>query len=140
MRADVDSWPTGRLLSVAARMAESRFDTFLPGLDLTPAGLITLHPLAGGPPPQRELARRSRVTDQTISRTIERLARTGHVLRTTDARDRRRTQIASTALGTEALTAARLEERRSERLFGAVDDYHHFREQLIRLIDAAGDR
>ncbi|MDP9793747.1 DNA-binding MarR family transcriptional regulator [Catenuloplanes nepalensis] len=140
MRADVDSWPTGRLLSVAARMVEARFDDFLAGLDLTHAGLITLHHLADGPLPQRELARRSHVTDQTMSRTIERLARTAHVARTMDPADRRRTQVAITPLGTAALAAARDEERRSDRFFGAVDDYDHFRDQLIRLIETAADR
>ncbi|MDR7276447.1 MarR family winged helix-turn-helix transcriptional regulator [Catenuloplanes atrovinosus] len=140
MRGDVDSWPTGRLLSVAARMVEARFDAFLAGLDLTHAGLITLHHLVGGPLPQRELARLCRVTDQTMSRTIERLARTGHVERALDAADRRRTRVAITTLGAEALAAARLEERRSERFFGTVDDYDRFRDQLIRLIEAAGDR
>ncbi|MDR7320029.1 MarR family winged helix-turn-helix transcriptional regulator [Catenuloplanes sp. NPDC020197] len=139
MRADVDSWPTGRLLSVAARMVEARFDDFLTGLDLTHAGLITLHHLAGGPLTQRDLARRSRVTDQTISRTVDRLARTGHIARTTDASDRRRTLVAITPLGADALAAARDEERRSDRFFGAVDDYDHFRGQLIRLIEAAGE-
>ncbi|GAB7045982.1 MarR family winged helix-turn-helix transcriptional regulator [Catenuloplanes indicus] len=140
MRADVDSWPTGRLLSVAARMVEARFDDFLAGLGLTHAGLITLHHLADGPLPQRELARRSRVTDQTMSRTIDRLARTGHITRSTDPADRRRTVAVITPLGTRALTAARDEERRSDRFFGAVDDYDHFRDQLIRLIESAGNR
>lgn len=139
MRADVDSWPTGRLLSVAARMVEARFDDFLAGLDLTHAGLITLHHLADGPLPQRDLARRSRVTDQTMSRTIDRLARTGHIARTMDPADRRRMLVAITPRGTEAVTAARDEERRSNRFFGAVDDYDHFRDQLIRLIEAAAE-
>lgn len=143
VRADVDSWPTGRLLSVAARMVESRFDRFLAGVDLTHAGLIALHHLVGGPLSQRELAHLCRVTDQTISRTIEKLARTGHVARTPDGRDRRRTLVAITPKGVEALAAARAEERRSEQLLGAVQDYDHFRHQLITLITVAaepGDR
>ncbi|MEU7903547.1 MarR family transcriptional regulator [Actinoplanes sp. NPDC049118] len=139
VRADVDSWPTGRLLSVAARMVESRFDRFLAGWDLTHAGLIVLHHLVGGPLSQRELAHLCRVTDQTMSRTIERLARTGHVDRTADGRDRRRTLVEITTAGMDALTAARLEERRSEQLLGAVDDYDHFRHQLITLITAVAE-
>ncbi|MFC4066454.1 MarR family winged helix-turn-helix transcriptional regulator [Actinoplanes subglobosus] len=134
MQDDVESWPTGRLLSVAARLVEGRFEQFLAGLGLTHAGLIALHHLAGGPLSQRELAQLCRVTDQTISRTIERLARTGHADRTADGRDRRRTVVTITAAGAEALAVARREEQRSEDLLGAVDDYHHFRQQLITLI------
>jgi DNA-binding MarR family transcriptional regulator len=136
LRSDVDSWPTGRLLSVAARLVEGRFDRFLAGWHLTHAGLIVLHHLVAGPLAQRELARLCRVTDQTMSRTIERLARTGHVARTPDGRDRRRTLTAITADGMDALAAARREERQSEQLLGAVEDYDHFRRQLITLITA----
>ncbi|QFZ19004.1 hypothetical protein [Saccharothrix syringae] len=39
VRADVDSWPTGRLLSVAARVVQGRFDEVLAELGLTHAGL-----------------------------------------------------------------------------------------------------
>jgi DNA-binding MarR family transcriptional regulator len=138
VRADVASWPTGRLLSMAARMVESRFEGFLAGLELTHAGLICLHHLAGGPLSQRELAQLCRVTDQTMSRTIERIARTGHAERTSDTRDRRRTVVTITGKGIEALAAARAEERLSEQALGAVDDYHRFRQQLITLITVAG--
>ncbi|MEU4689232.1 MarR family transcriptional regulator [Actinoplanes sp. NPDC023714] len=127
---DVDSWPTGRLLSAAARMVESRFDRFLTDLDLTHAGMIALHHLEGGPLSQRELAHLCRVTDQTMSRTIERLNRTGHVARTPDASDRRRTLVVITGKGREALTAARDEEKRFERDLG----YDTIRPQLIALI------
>ena len=137
VRADVDSWPTGRLLSVAARVVESRFDEVLNGLGLTHAGLIALHHLADGPLAQRELATLCRVTDQTMSRTIERLNRSGHVTRGSDARDRRRTLVEITPTGRDVLAAARREEKESESLLGAVDDYDHFRRQLITLIAAA---
>ncbi|MEU4443219.1 MarR family winged helix-turn-helix transcriptional regulator [Actinosynnema sp. NPDC050801] len=137
VRADVDSWPTGRLLSVAARVVESRFDEVLNGLGLTHAGLIALHHLADGPLAQRELATLCRVTDQTMSRTIERLNRSGHVTRGSDAHDRRRTLAEITPTGRDVLAAARREEKESESLLGAVDDYDHFRRQLITLIAAA---
>ncbi len=137
--SDVDTWPTGRLLSVAARVVESRFDRFLAERDLSHAGLIALHHLAGGPLAQRQLAQLCRVTDQTMSRTIERLARTGHVERAPDDQDRRRMLVVITPAGTDALAAARLEERKSEQLLGAVEDYDHFRQQLITLITLATD-
>ncbi|WP_367130311.1 MarR family winged helix-turn-helix transcriptional regulator [Saccharothrix sp. HUAS TT1] len=137
VRGDVDSWPTGRLLSVAARVVESRFDEVLNGLGLTHAGLIALHHLADGPLAQRELATLCKVTDQTMSRTIERLDRSGHVSRGSDVRDRRRTLVEITPSGRDVLVVARREEQESEALLGAVDDYHHFRRQLITLIAAA---
>lgn len=140
MRSDVDTWPTGRLLSVAARVVEARFDHYLAGLDLTHAGLIALHHLADGELSQRQLAKLCRVTDQTMSRTIERLGRTGHVVRELDPDDRRRTIVGITGLGATALAAARTAERESERLLGSVEDYDHFRHQLISLIAIADGR
>lgn len=134
MRADIRSWPTGRLLSVAARLVESRFHDFLAAHGLTHAGLIALHHLAEGPLAQRELARLSRVTDQTMSRTIEHLRRAGYLAKKTDDRDRRRILVEITSSGRKILDLARHEERGSDHLLGAVDDYNHFREQLIKLI------
>ncbi|MFB9680601.1 MarR family winged helix-turn-helix transcriptional regulator [Streptosporangium vulgare] len=134
MRADIRSWPTGRLLSVAARMVEARFHDFLAAHDLTHAGMIALHHVVDGRLAQRELATLCRVTDQTMSRTIEGLHRAGYVVRGTDERDRRRTLIEITPAGREVLETARREERGSDVLLGAVDEYDHFREQLIKLI------
>lgn len=140
VRADVHSWPTGRLLSVAARMVEGRFDAVLAGLDLTHAGMITLHHVVTAPLAQRELAVLCRVTDQTMSRTAERLERSGFLRRYPDEHDRRRTLVAITPAGRKVLRAARREERESEVLLGAVDDYDRFREQLIALIAVAADQ
>ncbi|MER5647581.1 MarR family transcriptional regulator [Streptosporangium sp. NPDC002524] len=134
MRADIRSWPTGRLLSVAARMVEGRFHDFLAAHGLTHAGMIALHHVVDGRLAQRELATLCRVTDQTMSRTIEGLHRAGYVVRGTDERDRRRTLIEITPAGREVLETARREERGSDVLLGAVDEYDHFREQLIKLI------
>ncbi|MBK1783617.1 winged helix-turn-helix transcriptional regulator [Prauserella sp. ASG 168] len=122
---------------MAARLVEKRFDDVLAGHGLTHAGLISLLHLADGPRSQRELATLCRVTDQTMSRTVEHLDRTGHIVRTQDRHDRRRVSVKLTAAGRRVLTAARREERESELLLGAVDDYDHFRGQLIALINAA---
>ncbi|MBG0826662.1 winged helix DNA-binding protein [Planomonospora sp. ID67723] len=130
------SWPTGRLLSVAARVVEGRFHEFLAARGLTHAGLIALHHAAEGRLPQRELAALCRVTDQTMSRTVEHLRRSGYVVKETDARDRRRTLIEVTAAGLRVLAEARRQERDSDGLFGELEDYAVFREQLIRLISA----
>ncbi|AXB47926.1 MarR family transcriptional regulator [Amycolatopsis albispora] len=138
---DVSSWPTGRLLSVAARVLESRFDDVLARHNLTHAGLIALHHLAGRPRSQRELAMRCRVTDQTMSRTIERLRRNEFVARAHDPADRRRSIVRLTEAGERVLATARREERESELLLGVIDDYEHFRGQLLKLIrHASPDR
>lgn len=99
MRADIRSWPTGRLLSVAARMVEGRFHDFLTAHGLTHAGLIALHHVVEGRLAQRELATLCRVTDQTMSRTVEGLHRAGYVERATDERDRRRALVEITPAG-----------------------------------------
>lgn len=65
-----------------------------------------------------------------MSRTIEHLDPGGHVVRSQGAKDRGRTSVKITP-------AARSEERESDTLLGAVDDFEHFRRQLIALIAAA---
>ncbi|MGW5720244.1 MarR family winged helix-turn-helix transcriptional regulator [Amycolatopsis sp. NPDC003865] len=87
---DLSTWPTGRLLAVAARLVEHRWTAVLEGMGLTHAGLIALHTLRDGPLPQRTLAQRCQVTDQTISRTLDRLGKAGFVTRTPDPADARR--------------------------------------------------
>ncbi|CAM3355543.1 MarR family transcriptional regulator [Kibdelosporangium persicum] len=138
MRADVRSWPTGRLLSVAARVVEGRFTDFLASHDLTHAGLIALHHLTDRPRAQRELAVLCRVTDQTISRTLNHLERVAYIRRRPDAGDRRRILATITAKGRKVLAKARREERESDLLLGAIDDYDNFRDQLLKLILLAG--
>ncbi|MER7504500.1 MarR family winged helix-turn-helix transcriptional regulator [Nonomuraea pusilla] len=134
IRADIGSWPTGRLLSVAARLVEGRFHDFLAAHGLTHAGLIALHHLTGGRLTQRELAAACRVTDQTMSRTIEHLRKAGYISKRADARDRRRVLVAMTPAGARVLAHAREKERDSGDLLGAVEDYDRFRQELIRLI------
>ncbi|MEV0389330.1 MarR family transcriptional regulator [Nonomuraea sp. NPDC050643] len=132
--AEIDTWPTGRLLSVAARLVEGRFHEFLAAHGLTHAGLIALHHLVDGPLTQRELAGLCRVTDQTMSRTIGHLRRAGFVGTHADGRDRRRVLVTITGTGSETLELAHEAERSSEQLLGAVEDYEGFRRELVRLI------
>lgn len=77
----MDEWPTGRLLSTAARLVEHSWEDILRSQNMTHAGLISLHTIADRPASQRDIAKASRVTDQTISRTIDRLERAGYVTR-----------------------------------------------------------
>ena len=72
-------WSLGRLLSTAARLVEHDWNAWLAERGLTHAGLLALHALDEGPLTQRRLAAASRVEEQTMSRVLDRLERTGHV-------------------------------------------------------------
>ena len=91
----------GRLLSTAARLVEHEWNAALARLDLTHAGLLTLHALVAGPHTQRQLAGLSYVEEQTMSRVLDRLERSGYVTRERDARDRRRMRSEERRVGKE---------------------------------------
>src|ERR1700709_257014 len=95
----MSEWPTGRLLSRAARLVAHAWAEALEKQGLTHAGLIALHLLDAGPLSQTELAKRARVENQTMSRTIERLEREGFVARRADSMDRRRQVVTRTDAG-----------------------------------------
>lgn len=103
---DLETWPTGRLLSAAARLVEHAWNAHLARWDLSHAGLAALHVLLAGPLTQRELAARVQVEDQTMSRTVERLERSGYVERHRDPDDRRRIVVSLTADGRAACLRA----------------------------------
>jgi DNA-binding MarR family transcriptional regulator len=128
---DLHTWPTGRLLAVAARLVEHRWAAVLDGMGLTHAGLIALHTLREGPLPQRTLAQRCQVTDQTMSRTLDRLARAGFVTRTPDPADARRHLTRLTARG----RAVHEEAVRAEpALLGTLGEDEAFRAGLLDVI------
>lgn len=128
---DLSSWPTGRLLAVAARLVEHRWAAVLDGMGLTHAGLIALHTLRDGPLPQRALAQRCQVTDQTMSRTLDRLAKAGFVTRTADPGDARRHLAELTAHGRAVHERAVQAE---PALLGVLGDDDTFRAGLLELI------
>ena len=99
-------WPTGRLLSAAARRVEKEWNTHLAGWDLNHASLPVLIHLLAGPRSQRELAAANDVTEQTMSRVVARLVRSGYVVRTVDPGDRRRLEVTITDAGQAACRAA----------------------------------
>ncbi len=138
---DLSTWPTGRLLAVAARLVEQRWVTVLAGLGLTHAGLIALHSLRDGPLSQRTLAQHCQVTDQTMSRTLDRLAKAGFVTRTPDPADARRHLTALTPPGRAVLDRAVRAEREDPGLLGGLGDDDAFRARLLTLIAglSAGD-
>lgn len=104
--SDPQDWPVGRLLSAAARRVEREWDAHLGAWDLTHAGVPVLAHLLAGPRSQRELATASGVTEQTMSRVIARLERTGHVVREAHAADHRRVAVSITPAGRAALVEA----------------------------------
>ncbi len=133
---DVDAmagWPTGRLLSTAARLVEHAWIEALEKLGLTHAGLIVLHLLDAGPLSQTELARNARVEVQTMSRTLERLEREGYVIRERHPRDGRRHVVTRSASGEHVWSKARTLEA---DFFPAGADNPEMRAALLRIIAA----
>lgn len=128
-------WPTGRLLVTAARLAEHAFSAHLATHDITPAGLGVLHALADGPRSQHDLAARCRVRAQTMSRTVERLERSGYVLRVRDEADRRRLLVERSRRGTRAYADIERAELPAFAGLGPVLDDSRFRGQLLAIID-----
>jgi DNA-binding MarR family transcriptional regulator len=99
-------WPVGRLLSAAARRVERDWNAHLASWDLNHASQPVLVILLRGPRTQAELAAACDVTEQTMSRVLARLERSGYVTRTAHATDRRKHQISATDAGRTAVLAA----------------------------------
>lgn len=136
MSDSLDSWPTGRLLSMAARLVEHSWNDALEQRGLTHAGLIALHFLDSGPLSQTDLARSARVENQTMSRTVERLEREGFVRREADARDRRRQIVTRTDAGTEAWASTRTLEA---EVFPQLERPAELRTQLLEIIQHSSE-
>jgi DNA-binding MarR family transcriptional regulator len=134
--AAMEVWPTGRLLSTAARLVEHAWAQALDERGLTHAGIIALHLLDAGPLSQTELARTARVENQTMSRTVERLEREGLVERQPDPTDRRRHVVTRTAAGLEAWTATRSLEA---EVFPKMDDQARLRATLLQIIRSSSE-
>jgi DNA-binding MarR family transcriptional regulator len=132
----MDAWPTGRLLSTAARLVEHAWAQALDERGLTHAGIIALHLLDAGPLSQTELARLARVENQTMSRTVERLEREGLVAREPDPADRRRQVVTRTAAGVEAWTATRTLEA---EVFPELGDQATLRSTLLEIIRSSSE-
>lgn len=130
----MSDWPTGRLLSTAARLVEHAWAEALEAQGLTHAGLIVLHLLDSTSLSQKELAARARVQTQTMSRTIERLEREGFVRREPDALDRRRQVVTRTDAGRVVWERTRTLEA---QVFPALNDPDSLRETLLNIIGAS---
>lgn len=103
---DPAGWPVGRLLSAAARRVERDWNGHLDSWDLNHASQPVLVILLRGPSTQAQLAALCEITEQTMSRVLARLERSGYLTRTAHATDRRKQVITITAAGREAVLAA----------------------------------
>lgn len=135
---DPTRWATGRLLSTAARLVEHRWNEGLATFGLTHAGFGVIAHLMGGPLSQHEIAGRTKVEDQTMSRTLDRLERQGHIERAQDATDRRRRIVSVTDDGREAFTTvarSQLDRELVDQRIAEHCDLTSFRAALLALMD-----
>ncbi|WP_024794367.1 MarR family winged helix-turn-helix transcriptional regulator [Tomitella biformata] len=132
---EIEDWSTARLLVTASRMLEHTWELLLREHGVTHAGYTILEEcLIDGAQPQRKLARSCRVTDQTISRTIERLERKDLVSRATDPSDERRQLVSITEAGRQVYARVVADVRESDALSDAVADSAELRKLLLRMI------
>lgn len=132
---DLLEWPTGRLLSMAARLVEGAWAQRLADQGLTHAGLLVIHELtAESAVAVHELASRSQVTPQTMTRTIDRLERDGLVARRRAADDRRRVEVSLTQAGRHAYAEAVDMSAAEPDLLGDVVDLPALRDNLLAII------
>jgi DNA-binding MarR family transcriptional regulator len=130
---DVDAWATGRLLSSAARLVEHEWNAHLARWDLNHASLAVLHVLTARPLTQRELAAAVQVEDQTMSRTVERLERSGYVERHRDDADRRRLVVSLTDEGRRTCQHAG-DRSVAEGFFDGLANVERLRADLVAII------
>lgn len=130
---DIERWPTGRLLSTAARLVEHAWDENLRSIGLTHAGVIAMEVLAAtGPITQTMLAQIVRVQAQTMGQTLNRLEAHGHITRQRSSEDRRMHVVSLTDAGTDALERA--VESEQQVLAEVSIDTSMFRQELKVLV------
>lgn len=130
---DIERWPTGRLLSTAARLVEHAWDENLRSIGLTHAGVIAMEVLAAtGPITQTMLAQIVRVQAQTMGQTLNRLEAHGHITRQRGSEDRRVHLVSLTDAGTDALERA--VESEQQVLAQVSIDTSMFRQELKVLV------
>ncbi|WP_120519570.1 MarR family winged helix-turn-helix transcriptional regulator [Arthrobacter celericrescens] len=136
---DIERWPTGRLLSTAARLVEHDWNEKLSSLGLTHAGVIALEVLAvKGPITQVLLAQIVRVQAQTMGKTLSRLEAHGYIERSRSLSDRRSQIVCLSEAGTQVLDAAERLER--EVLRDSPVDATALRGELTILVRALSEK
>ena len=129
-------WPTGRLLSAAARRVERAWDVYLSRWSLSHASLPVLAVLMGGQRSQRQIAAHLGVTEQSTSRMVASLERLGYVTRSRHPQDRRRHTVQITAAGQRALVELNMRDA-VDSLVGhdlSDDELVDLRRLLIRFL------
>jgi DNA-binding MarR family transcriptional regulator len=119
---------------VSAGWVWGNWNSWLASHGMTHAGLLALHALGTGPHTQRELAAASMVEEQTMSRVLDRLERSGHVTRERDPADRRRLIVRPTTAGQQAYRAAIDADVANTIITRRLDEPEAFRRMLIQLI------
>ncbi len=133
----VESWPLSRLLITASRLVEHDIADQLRPYHLTHASFGVLALVHSAPMSQRDLAHATRVEEQTISQTVDRLERMGMVTRERDPHDRRRFLITVTGEGRRAFRHATRHDRAEQALEG-LPEADHLRAALAELIRRLG--
>lgn len=135
---DMDQWPTGRLLSTAARLVEHAWNERLATIGVTHAGIIALDVLAAqGPMTQARLAGIVKVQAQTMGKTLARMEAHGHVRRVRNTLDRRSHLVSLTEAGREAIGEAHtMEEGLLDR---SGSNPEELRASLRKVIRSLGD-
>ncbi len=133
---DLARWPTGRLLSTAARLVEGAWTARLAEQGLTHAGLMALHELGhDAPMAVHDLAARCQVTPQTMTRTVDRLERDGLVERNRALADRRSVEVSLTEPGRAAYGQAVDMSAAEPDLLGEVVDLPLLRANLVAIVE-----
>ena len=131
--APVQTWTLSRLLITASRLVEHHIAEQLRPYHLTHASFGVLALVSRGPISQRELAHATRVEEQTISQTVDRLERLGMVTREKDPTDRRRFLVTMTDAGREAFR-----HDHAEQALAGLPEADQLRSALSTLIEAMG--
>ena len=133
-----EAWPTGRLLSAAARRVERAWNSYLERWGLSHASVPVLVVLTRGPKSQREIAANMHVAEQTMGRILRHLQEQGYITRERHTNDRRRRVVALTGNGREALEE--LDQAQTvEGLIGDAlppEEVAQLRRLLIRMVHA----
>lgn len=135
--APIEQWPLSRLLVTASRLVEHDIADQLRPYDLTHAGFGVLALVQFDPMSQREIATATRVEEQTISQTVDRLERMGMVARQHDPTDRRRHLVTATPAGQDAFRHATQHDR-AEQALADLPEAETLRLCLAQLIRRLG--
>jgi MarR family transcriptional regulator, organic hydroperoxide resistance regulator len=132
---DLESWSTGELLALVARLGERAWREFLGNMGVSMASFQILKALYEGPVSQVELAVRCRVGPQSLGRTLDRLERDGLVRRERNRSDRRQMAVARTPAGDDVVARVMANAMEgSAQFFGCLPDQDRFRADLLQLI------